>query len=134
MKTNDQSVVLFDGVCNLCNSSVNFLLDRDKNDHFRFGSLQSKEGEALLNEYSIDREDTESVILIENGKAFAYSTAALRIARGLGGIWSLGYVFIVIPKFIRDPLYKLIAKNRYRMFGKREMCRMPTPEERAKFI
>ncbi len=134
METHEHPVILFDGVCNLCNGAVNFILERDKTDTFRFGSLQSESGKRLLAEYSINRTDTDSVILIENGDAFIYSTAALRIARRLGGIWSLAYAFMIIPAFIRDPLYKLVAKYRYRIFGIRETCRVPTPEERQRFI
>jgi predicted DCC family thiol-disulfide oxidoreductase YuxK len=134
MKTGEHAVVLFDGVCNLCNSSVNFVLERDTTDHFRFGSLQSDEGKALLEKYSVDQNETESVILIENDKAFTYSTAAIRIARGIGGIWAAFYIFILVPKFLRDAVYKIVAKNRYRWFGKQDTCRIPRPEEINKFI
>ena len=98
MEEREHAIVLFDGVCNLCNSSVNFLIDRDNSDQFRFGSLQSSEGTALLERYSISPKETDSVILIENDSAFTYSTAALRITKRLGGFWSMLYIFIIIPR------------------------------------
>lgn len=130
----EHSIVLFDGVCNLCNGSVNFLLDRDGADRFRFAALQSEAGESLLNEHDIDRKETDSIVLIENGAAFTRSTAALRIARGLGGFWALAYGFIVVPEFLRDAVYRLVARYRYTVFGKSDTCRIPTPDEAAKFI
>ena len=132
--TEKSAVVLFDGVCNFCNSSINFIIEHDKKNYFKFAPLQSEIAQKLLKENNLDSPDIDSVILIEDGKAFTHSTAALKIARGLGGIWSVGYVFIVIPKFIRDFFYKLFAKNRYRLFGKKDACMMPTPEIRAKFL
>ena len=128
------AVVLFDGVCNFCNSSINFIIEHDKKNYFKFAPLQSEIAQTLLKENNLDSPDIDSVILIEDGKAFTHSTAALKISRDLGGIWSVGYVFIVIPKFIRDFFYKLFAKNRYRLFGKKDACMMPTPEIRAKFL
>ncbi len=127
-------IILFDGVCNFCNSSINFVIENDKRNLFKFAPLQSEIGQQLLAEHNIDSVETDSVILIENGKAYTHSTAALRIAKNLGGIWSLGYFFIIMPKFIRDFFYKLFAKNRYRLFGKKDACMMPTPEIRAKFL
>ena len=134
MEESQHAIVLFDGVCNLCNGSVNFLIERDKKDEFRFASLQSEVGEQMLKDHSIRRSDTDSVILVEDGRAFVYSTAALRIAKRLGSIWSLAYGFIVLPVFVRDFFYKLVAKHRYRMFGKTDVCRMPTTEDAKKFI
>ena len=128
------AVVLFDGVCNFCNSSINFIIEHDKKNYFKFAPLQSEIAQKLLKENNLDSPDIDSVILIEDGTAFTHSTAALKIARGLGGIWSVAYIFIIIPKFIRDFFYKLFAKNRYRLFGKKDTCMMPTPEIRAKFL
>lgn len=128
------AIVLFDGVCNFCDSSVNFVIKRDKKNRFKFAPLQSEIGQKLLNEHEINPHETDSVIVIEDGKAFTYSTAALKIAKGLGGIWSPAYALIIIPKPIRDFFYKLFAKNRYRFFGKKEVCMMPSPEIRAKFL
>ena len=109
-------------------------MDHDNRDCFRFAALQSETGEALLEQYGIDRAVTDSIVLIENGQAYTHSTAALRIGRSLGGIWAMGYVFMIVPKFLRDAVYRLIASNRYRMFGKTDTCRIPTPEEANKFI
>ncbi|NNE65684.1 MAG: thiol-disulfide oxidoreductase DCC family protein [Pyrinomonadaceae bacterium] len=134
MDRNEHAIVLFDGVCNFCNGTVNFLIDRDKNDQFRFAALQSETGERLTAEHSIDRNETDSVVLIDQGRAYFYSEAALRIGKRLGGIWSLGYAFIILPSTIRDFFYKLFAKHRYRLFGKADSCRIPKPEEAQKFI
>lgn len=130
------SVVFFDGVCNLCNGTVQFILDHDKREQFRFAPLQSEAAEKLLAGRGLakDREALDSVILLEGDKVYERSDAALRIARRLGGLWSALYVFIVIPRFLRDAVYKLIARNRYRWFGRTEQCRVPTPELRARFL
>ncbi|MDH3492076.1 MAG: thiol-disulfide oxidoreductase DCC family protein [Acidobacteriota bacterium] len=134
MENSEHAVVLFDGVCNLCNSSVNFIIERDSRDRFRFASLQSDFGREMLQKHSLDRDETDSVVLIENGTAFVYSTAALRIARRLDGLWPAAFGLVIVPVFVRDFFYKLIAKNRYRIFGKRDVCRMPTPDDARKFI
>lgn len=127
------SIVLFDGVCNFCNSAVNFIIRRDHLNHFKFAPLQSELGLELRAKYQID-ERVDSIILVEDDKAFMHSTAGLRIAKGLGGIYSWAYVFIIVPAFIRDFVYKTFAKNRYRLFGKRDVCMMPTPEVRMRFL
>jgi len=126
------AIILFDGVCNFCDSSVNFIIEHDKKDYFRFTPLQSEIGQELVKKFSLSAID--SVILVENDKAYAHSTAALKIAKRLGGIWSLLYAFIIIPKPIRDFFYKLFAKNRYKFFGKKDECMIPSPEVRAKFL
>lgn len=128
------AVVLFDGICNFCNSSVNFIIERDAQNFFKFAPIQSEVGQKLLDEYKIDRLETDSIILIENKTAYTHSTAALRIAQKLGGIWSLLYGFIVLPKFIRDFFYKLFAKYRYKLFGKKDECMIPTPDIRERFL
>lgn len=127
-------IILFDGVCNFCNSSVNFIIDRDTTNYFKFGALQSDEGQALLRKHNQSTDSFDTLILIEGDKLYTRSTAALRIAKKLSGLWPLFYVFIIIPKFFRDPIYNLIAKNRYKVFGKKDTCRLPTPQERAKFL
>ena len=134
MNGHENAIVLFDGVCNFCNSSVNFFIERDKNKYFKFAPLQSETADKLALKYGIDRENTDSIILVEDGKAHTHSTAALKIAKNLDGIWSVGYVLIIVPKFIRDFFYKLFAKNRYRLFGKKDVCMMPTPEIRERFL
>lgn len=128
------AIILFDGVCNFCNSSVNFIIDRDKEAFFKFAPLQSEIGQKLLGESGIDKTVTDSVVLIEDGKAYVRTTAALRIARRLSGYWSWFYGFIVVPSFFRDIFYKLFAKYRYKMFGKTDACMMPTPEIRSRFL
>ncbi|HMQ04212.1 MAG TPA: thiol-disulfide oxidoreductase DCC family protein [Pyrinomonadaceae bacterium] len=128
------AVVLFDGVCNFCNGSVNFIISRDLAGYFKFAPLQSGVGEQLIARHGIDPAKTDSVILVENEKAYLHSTAALRIARRLGGIWSLAYVFAVVPRPVRDFFYKLFAKYRYRLFGKQDACMIPTPEIRERFL
>ena len=127
------SILLFDGVCNFCNDSVNFIICRDSDKKFKFAPLQSDYGIEMRKKYGI-ADDVDSIVLIEDGRAYTHSTAALRIAKNLGGIYSLAYVFIIVPVFIRDFLYKSFARNRYRMFGKKDMCMMPTPEVRERFI
>lgn len=126
-------IVLFDGVCNFCNGSVNFIIRNDPDKRFRFAPLQSEVGQQLRAKFDIG-EDVDSIILVEDEQAFMHSTAALHIARGLGGIWSIGYVFILIPAFIRDWFYKLFAKYRYKLFGKRDVCMMPTADVRGRFL
>lgn len=128
------AIILFDGVCNFCNGSVNFIIERDRKGYFKFAPLQSEIGEKLLAENGVNKVETDSVILIEDGRVYAYSTAALRIARRLEGVWKLFYGFIIVPRFIRDFFYKLFAGNRYRMFGKMDACMLPTPEIRERFL
>jgi predicted DCC family thiol-disulfide oxidoreductase YuxK len=128
-----ERIVLFDGVCNFCNGSVNFIIRNDPDGRFKFAPLQSEIGQELRAKHGIG-EDVDSIILVEDGQAYTHSAAALRVARGLGGFWSLGYVFVVVPAFIRDWAYKLFAKYRYKLFGKQEFCMMPTPEVRARFL
>jgi predicted DCC family thiol-disulfide oxidoreductase YuxK len=128
------AVILFDGVCNFCNGAVNFVIDRDRNGYFKFAALQSTAGEALMIRHGIDKIETDSVILIEDDKPYLFSSAALRIVRRLPGLWPLLYGFIIVPRSIRDWAYKKFAKHRYRLFGKREQCMIPTPEVRARFL
>ena len=127
------SIVLFDGVCNFCNGAVNFIINHDRANRFMFAPLQSAAGKELKQKYEIG-DEIDSIILIENEQAFTHSTAGLRIAKELGGIWSLGYAFIIVPVFIRDYCYKLFAKNRYRLFGRQDACMLPTPDVRARFL
>jgi predicted DCC family thiol-disulfide oxidoreductase YuxK len=131
---NNKSLLLFDGVCNLCNSSVQFILLRDKKDRFRFASLQSDHGQNILKEHHLPTDKFNSLVLVENGKIYQKSTAALRIARKLKGLWPLLFAFIIIPPFIRNFVYDIIAKNRYRWFGKKDECMLPRPEWKQKFL
>jgi len=129
-------VVLFDGVCNLCSASVQFIIDRDPGSVFRFASLQSETGRQLLAELgcSAPEGDPESVLLIEEGQLYSRSDAALRIARRLHGPARLAAVFRLLPHGLRDGAYRFVARNRYRWFGKAESCRLPTPDLRARFL
>ena len=127
------SIVLFDGVCNFCNSAVSFIIRHDRKGLFKFAPLQSEIGQEMRSKFGIGN-GVDSIVLVEDGRAFMHSTAALRIARGLGGIWSMAYIFIIVPAFIRDWFYKLFAKYRYRLFGRKEACMLPTPEVRARFL
>lgn len=128
-----ERIVLFDGVCNFCNGAVNFVIRHDVGKKFKFAPLQSEAGRILREEYWIG-DDVDSIVLIEDGHAFLHSTAALRITKRLGGILSVAYVLIVIPAFIRDLLYKLFAKYRYRLFGKKDVCIIPTPDIKERFL
>jgi predicted DCC family thiol-disulfide oxidoreductase YuxK len=129
-----QPVVLFDGVCNLCNTAVQLIIKRDKKKLFRFASLQSEAGRALMKEYNFPAGELNSFILIDNGKAYSKSTAALKVAKKLSGIWPLLYTFMVIPKIFRDSIYGWVGRNRYKWFGKKEECMIPTPELKARFL
>ena len=129
-----KSVLLFDGYCNLCSGSVVFILKRERKDTFRFASLQSAFAQNLLEEYRINGEAPDSIILIENNKVYYQSTAALRIVKQLKWPWPLIYGLIIIPRFIRDPVYGFIARNRYKWFGKREQCFMPGKDMSYKFL
>jgi predicted DCC family thiol-disulfide oxidoreductase YuxK len=128
------SVILFDGVCNLCNASVQFIIKHDKKQLFRFAALQSAFGQNVVNKFNLADKNIDSVILLENNSVLLKSDAALRIAKQLGGIYSMLYVFIVLPKFFRNRIYDFIARNRYRWFGKQESCMIPTPELKKLFI
>lgn len=128
------AVILFDGVCNFCNSSVQFVIKRDSKRYFRYAPLQSEFGQNQLKRYGLPLESFGSFILIEDDKAFTRSTAALRVARKLSGAWPVLYGCIVIPAFLRNMVYEFVAQNRYRWFGKRDACMIPTAEQRALFL
>ena len=131
----NKKIILFDGVCNLCNGSIRFVIKRDKKDRFRYAALQSEIGRKLASERNIDISKVDSIILIEPGVAyFTKSEAALKIGQSLGGIWMFVAVFNLIPSGLLNIVYDFIAKNRYRWFGKKEVCMIPTPELKAKFL
>ena len=129
-----QPVILFDGVCNFCNSSVNVVIKNDKKGIILFAPMQTDAGQQLLKQYQLPVNDMQSFVFIENGIAYTRSTAALKVCRYLKNLWPLCYGFIIVPKFIRDGIYNWIAKNRYKWFGIRQQCMIPTPEIRARFI
>jgi predicted DCC family thiol-disulfide oxidoreductase YuxK len=134
MNTTEHPVVLFDGVCNLCNNSVQFLIQRDPKAHLRFTSLQSETGQRLQTEHGIDSQSLDSMLLVEGGRLYRESDATLRMARHLKGAWPLLGAFRIIPRPLRNLVYRWIARNRYRWFGKTEACWLPTPELRARFL
>lgn len=130
----EHPVILFDGVCNFCNGSIDFIAKRDPAGRFRFASLQSEAGRQLLRNHGLPENDLDTMVLVDTDGAHVRSTAGLRIVRGLRPPWPLLYAFIVLPRPLRDALYNVIARNRYRWFGKRETCRLPTPAERDRFL
>jgi len=130
-----KKIILFDGICNLCNSAVQYIIKRDKNDEFRFATLQGEIGQQLINERNIDTTKLDSIILIEPGIAYySKSTAALEISQSFGGFWKMAYVLKLIPKQLRNIVYDWVARNRYGWYGKQEECMVPTPELKAKFL
>jgi len=138
------AVVLFDGVCNFCDASVNFIIEHDREGYFRFAPLQSEAGRKLASEHGLSSEiageprddliPIDSVILIEDAKAYTHSSAALRIVRQLGRPWSWLYGLIIVPSPVRDFFYRLFARYRYRMFGRKDECILPSPDVRARFL
>lgn len=127
-------MVLFDGVCNLCNASVQWVLKRDRKGVFKFAALQSETGRALLRGFGLSPENFDTVVLIDGNRAFTRSDAALEIAQRIGGVWSLSAVFMIIPRSIRNAVYDWVARNRYRWFGRRESCMIPGPEWKERFL
>lgn len=131
----NKKIILFDGVCNLCNNAVTFIIERDKKDIFRFASLQSEIGKKLIAERGLDPNELDSIVLIEPGVAYyRKSTAALEISRDLSGGYSLLKNFLFIPDSLRDAIYDFVANNRYKWYGKKESCMIPTPELKSKFL
>ncbi|MEP5338675.1 MAG: DCC1-like thiol-disulfide oxidoreductase family protein [Algibacter sp.] len=132
---NDKKLILFDGVCNLCNNSVQYVIKHDKKDIFMFTALQSAIGKQLIEAHNIDTSKIDSILLYTPEKGIAYkSTAALKVANLLGFPQNLMNVFFIIPPFIRNWVYDYIAKNRYKWYGKKDACMIPTPELRSKFL
>ena len=127
-------ILLFDGVCNLCNSSVQFIIKRDPQSKFRFAALQSDFGIAALQKFGIPPGQMNSVILVMGERLYQKSDAVLEIVKNLSWLWPALYVFKLIPRFLRDWLYERVAGNRYRLFGKREECMIPTPELKSRFV
>lgn len=127
-------VVLFDGVCNLCNGSVQFIIKRDKAGKFLFAALQSQYGQAQLDQLGISSTSLQSIVLIKGDQFYQRSNAVLEIAKMLGGLWSLLYVFKIVPAFVRDWIYIGIANNRYKWFGRQDQCMIPAPALKARFL
>ena len=130
-------IIFFDGVCNLCNGFVQFVIRQDRAGRFRFAALQSDAGQAVLAEHGLTLPAgaaLDSVLLLSGGQLYSHSSAVLRIARGLGGVWALADVGGLLPRAWRDALYRFVARHRYRWFGRQESCLLPTPELRARFL
>ncbi|MBC3759064.1 DUF393 domain-containing protein [Hyunsoonleella sp. SJ7] len=131
----DKKLILFDGVCNLCNSSVLYVIKRDKTNQFMFTALQSEAGQQVIDHFKIDTSKVDSILLYTPEKGITYkSTAALKIASKLGFPTNLLSVFLIVPSFIRNWVYDFVAKNRYKWYGKKDACMIPTPELRSKFL
>lgn len=131
----DKKIILFDGVCNLCNASVQFVIKHDKKDIFRFVPLQSALGMKIINHIGIDIKNTDSIIVYEPTKAYYYKAeAALKVVDEFGGIYSLLKILTIFPKFISNAVYDYVARNRYKWYGKQDACMIPTPELKAKFL
>lgn len=131
---NSKKVILFDGVCNLCNSSIQKVIENDDKNIFQFASLQSDFGQEFLKKHEFSQEKFDSMILIDGEKFYTQSDAALRIGKELKGIYKISKYLLWIPKFIRNTVYNFISQNRYNWFGKKESCWLPTPELKQKFI
>jgi predicted DCC family thiol-disulfide oxidoreductase YuxK len=130
----EHAIIFFDGVCNLCNGFVQFVINHDPKGYFRFASLQSEEAKPYLKDFKYPADELNSVVLFEKGKFYNKSTAALHIFKKLSGAWPTFFATIIVPRFIRDGVYDFIAANRYRWFGKQESCMLPTPELKQRFL
>lgn len=130
----DRPVLLFDGVCNLCSALVRFVIERDPEGRFRFASLQSPAGQALLERFDLPADDFDTFVLVDGDEYFTKSTGALKVARHLGLPWSLLVVLLVVPRPLRDLGYDLVATSRYRVFGRRDRCLRPTADRRERFL
>ena len=130
----EHPVILFDGVCNFCNGVINFLMKQDKKNVFRFAALQSPAGQKLLSQYDLPKENFDSFILIDKGNVYKSSTAGLRLYNKLPWYWKWTQVFWIVPPFIRNAVYNYIARNRYRWFGKKDQCMVPTEAMRKKWL
>src|SRR5687767_934224 len=134
MMPEDHPIILFDGICNFCNAMVNFIIRQDSRKIFRFATLQSQAGQALLSRHQIDWKANDSFVVIENDKAYQKSTASLRLYNKLSWYWKWTQLFWIFPKFFRDAVYNFIAKNRYKWFGKKEKCMIPEAGVKERFL
>jgi predicted DCC family thiol-disulfide oxidoreductase YuxK len=134
MSNKETHILLFDGVCNLCNSIVQFTIKRDPEGKFKFASLQSESGQALLKKFNLPVHDLDSFVFIKGDRYFLKSSAGLHVLKELGGVWKVFYFLIIFPRPLRDFVYDIIAKTRYRIFGKRESCMIPTDDLKQRFL
>ncbi|MEO6491134.1 MAG: thiol-disulfide oxidoreductase DCC family protein [Ferruginibacter sp.] len=130
----NERIILFDGVCNLCNRSIQYVIRHDPKRSFSFATLQGEAGQRLLKEYGLTQNDMNSFVLLSDKKAYTRSTAALRVAKDLTGIVKYLYGFIIVPPLIRNAVYNMIAKNRYKWFGKKNVCMVPSPDNISRFL
>lgn len=128
------AIIVFDGVCALCNGWVDFLIARDDRQHYRFAAMQAPAGRRLLSEHGLDPDDPVSFLLLDQAGAHTDSDAILRVLAGLGGAWRLVVLAGIVPRGIRDPLYRFVARRRYRWFGRRDACRVLSPDEAHRFL
>ncbi len=133
-KALSESILFYDGVCNFCDGVVQFVLKYDHAHKFRFCALQSEKGQALLEAQGFGKPDLDTIVLLHQGRFYTMSSAVLMVLKILGGFFSLGYVFMLVPKIIRDACYRFFAQNRYKWFGKKDACRIPDPAQRAQFL
>ena len=133
-QADDTAIVVFDGVCLLCSRWVRFILRHDKAGLYRFAAMQSERGRALLAAHGLDPDDPNSLLLLRNGQAWTDSDAILRVLAGFGGAWRVALAMRVIPRFLRDPAYRWLARNRYRWFGRSDACWLPEPEHAPRFL
>lgn len=134
-----RAVIVFDGVCVICNGWVRFLLRHDRRRRYRFAAMQGDAGRALLAQHGLDPDDPISFLLVEydlasTPRVSTDTTAIRRVIAGLGGLWRVAHLATLLPAFVRDPLYRLVARNRYRLFGRHDACMVPSPEERVRFL
>lgn len=127
-------IVLYDAVCGLCSRSVQLILRHDRRGRFRFAALQSEVGQALLRRHGLQTDELDTFVLVEDGRAYVRSSGALRVARGLGGAWRLVSALAIVPRPLRDAVYRLVARNRYRIFGRLDACMLPPPDVRSRFL
>lgn len=128
------SLIIFDGVCNLCNGAIKFIIERDSSSSFQFAPIQSEPAKNILSQLKLSSGNVDSIILIQDGKSYVKSSAALRICRRLDGLWPLLYAFLLMPRPVRDYFYDIVAKNRYQWFGRKEKCIIPTSEIENRFL
>ncbi len=132
--TMNSPLILFDGTCNFCNSTINFVIRKENTNVIKFTTLQSDKGQAVLKQFGWPTDDFKSFLFIENDHLYSHSTGALRVCKYLKKPWKWASIFLYLPKWLRDPFYNVVAKNRYKWFGTRDTCMIPTPEIRAKFL
>jgi predicted DCC family thiol-disulfide oxidoreductase YuxK len=134
MQNGSEKILLFDGICNLCNGAIRFVIKRDPAGKFKFAALQSETGKQLVEKFGLPAKGTDSFVFITGDQHYLRSSAALRVLKAIGGGWKWFYVFMVIPRPIRDFVYNMIARSRYRIFGKRDTCMVPTPDLQDRFV